>query len=154
MLNTFQNIKKLEKKVLPGTPKYNFNARLDIEKIEIFEKAYGIVLPESYKQFLERFNGGMITRYKWTSYVDMSEFEAEHPTRDSYLIHGYDELIDNYTDLKQDKWLMSEGYYDNYPVIPICSMPESEGKFLFVFSGKEMDAESPVFAFLGESDKE
>ncbi len=154
MSNTFSNLKALEKRIRQGTPKYNFNARLDIEKIEIFEKAYGIVLSESYKQFLEMHNGGMITRYKSTSYIDMTEFEADHPTRDSYMMFGYDDVIDNYTNLKSDNWMMPKGFHGNYPIIPICKMPESEGKYLFLFSEKGIDGESPIFAFLGESDNE
>ena len=154
MTKIFSNITKLEEKRRQGLEKFNFNARLDIEKIETFEKAYGIIFPESYKQFMASFNGGMITRWKETSYIDMTEYESDHPSRDSYLIFDYDVVVDNYTNLKLENWMMPDGFYGNYPIIPICKMPESEGKYLFVFSGKGIDAESPVFAFLGDSDTE
>ncbi len=154
MTKIFSNITKLEEKCRQGLEKFNFNARLDIDKIETFEKAYGIVFPESYKQFLKKYNGGMITRRKWTSYIDMTEYEIEHPTRDSFMLFGYDDIVDNYTSLKLDNWMMPKEFNGNYPIIPICKMPELKGEYLFVFSEKGMETESPVFAFLGESDNE
>jgi len=42
-------------------------------------------------------------------------------------------------------------YY--YPIIPICKIPELIGEYLFVLSEKGLDGESPIFAFLGESEK-
>lgn len=145
MNQTFQNIKKLEKKVRQGTPKYNFNARLDLDEIETFEKAYGIVLPESYKEFLERFNGGMITRWESASYVDMTEFEPDHPSRDSFMLFSLEELYDKYTSLRLDDWLIEEeDYIRTYPIIPICKTPTQE--LLFVVSNKGFSNESPVFA--------
>jgi len=155
MTNLFPNIELLDKKNREQTPKYDFHYyRFTQEKVDTFEKAYGLVLPKSYKQFLKKYNGGMITRRKWTSYIDMTEYEIEHPTRDSFMLFGYDDVVDNYTSLKSDKWMMPEGFYGNYPIIPICKIPELKGEYLFIFSEKEIVGESPVFAFLGESDNE
>jgi len=154
MTELFPNIKVFDEKVRQGTPKYNFNYyNFTDEKADTFEIAHGIVLPKSYKQFLKKYNGGMITRWKWTSYVDMTEYEMEHPTRDSYMIFGYDDVVDNYTSLKLDNWMMPKNFNGNYPIIPICKIPELKGEYLFVFSEKELDRESPVFAFLGGSEK-
>jgi len=144
MSHIFQNIKKLEEKVRYETPKYDFNARLHVGEIETFERAHGIIFPESYKQFLERFNGGMITRYKWTSYVDMCEYEAEHPSRDSFRLFRLEELIDKYTNLRLDDWLLEDVPFTTYPIIPICRTPNED--LIFVVSNKGLDAESPVFA--------
>ncbi|RLD78530.1 MAG: hypothetical protein DRJ10_10160, partial [Bacteroidetes bacterium] len=115
-----------------------------------FEQAYGMLLPKTYKQFLKKYNGGMITRYSWTSYIDMTEYESEHPTRDSFKMFGYDEVVKNYTDLRLNDWMMPEDFNGNYPIIPICKMPESEGEYLYIFSEKGLTVESPVFAFLGD----
>jgi len=146
---TFSNLKKLEKNVLQGTEKYNFNARLELDELETFEKAYGIVLPESYKEFLERFNGGMITRWKSTSYVDMTEFEPEHPSRDSFMLFSLEEVIDRYTSLRLDDWLLEEEDVRTYPIIPFCKTPEQE--LLFMVSNKGFTDESPIFASYEES---
>lgn len=151
MNNTFPNIKKLEEKVRQGTPKYDFNARLDLDEIETFEKAYGIVLPESYKQFLERYNGGMITRWESASYVDMTEFEPDHPSRDSFKLFSLEELIDKYTSLRLDDWLMGKDFLGTYPIIPICRTPKQE--LLFIITNKGLSDESPVFASYEESGK-
>lgn len=151
MNNTFPNIKKLEEKVRQGTPKYDFNARLDLDVIETFEKAYGIVLPESYKQFLERFNGGLVSRWESASYVDMTEFEPDHPSRDSFKLFSLEELIDKYTSLRLDDWLMGKDFFGTYPIIPICRTPKQE--ILFTLSNKDLSDESPVFASYQESGK-
>lgn len=133
MNNTFPNIKKLEEKVRQGTPKYDFNARLDLDEIETFEKAYGIVLPESYKQFLERFNGVLISRWESASYVDMTEFEPDYPERDSFKLLSLDKIKSKFSDLRFDKWILGRNFYGNYPIIPICKMPESMGGISFCF---------------------
>lgn len=61
MKETFSNIEKLKKLVWQGTPKYKFNIRKGISEIETFEKAYGLVLSESHKQFLEPDNQSLIS---------------------------------------------------------------------------------------------
>jgi len=155
MTELFPNIKVFDEKVRQGTPKYNFNYyNITNESVDVFEQAYGILLSKSYKQFLKKYNGGMITRRKWTSYIDMTEYEIEHPTRDSFMLFGYDDVVDNYTSLKLDNWMMPKDFNGNYPIIPICKMPELKGEYLFVFSEKGLDGESPVFAFLGGLEKE
>lgn len=151
MSHTFTNIEKLKKKVWHGTPKYNFNARLEPEEIETTEKAYGIVLPESYKQFLMRFNGGMILEHEEHFYTDMTEWEPDSPKRSSYYLFPLDEMIDKYTDLRFDDWLMGEDFKGNYPIIPICSTPQQE--LLFLVNQKGLTEESPVFASFKESGK-
>ena len=155
MIKLFSNIETLQKKLHGGTPKYNFSLYGHAEeKVDKFEIAHGIVLPKSYKLFLKLYNGGMITRWKWTSYIDMTEYECDHPTRDSFMLFGYDDVVENYTSLKLANWMMPDNIYGNYPIFPICKMPETEGEFIFVFSKKVLHNESPVFAFLGESKKE
>ncbi len=53
MNDTYSNIEKIKKLVWQGTPKFKFNTTKERSEIETFEKAYGLVLSESYKQFLE-----------------------------------------------------------------------------------------------------
>jgi len=73
----FKNLKTLEERVWQGAEKYNFNARLEEGLLETYQKAYGIVLPESYGQFMNRFNGGMISEMKDSFYIDMTEWEPD-----------------------------------------------------------------------------
>ncbi len=146
-LNTqFSNIKKLEVKVYNGTPKYNFNARLEPEKIETVEKAYGIVFSESYKKFLARFNGGMILEHAQSFYTDMLEDEPDGPRWSSYWLFSLEELIEKYRDIKLDDWLLGDGFEGTYPIIPICRTPGPEHNLVFMISNKGLKAESPVFA--------
>ena len=143
---TFPNIKKLEKKVWQGTEKYNFNARLEEGLLETYEKAYGFVLPESYRQFMERFNGGMLLEHSQSFYVDMLEWEPDGQKWSSFYFYKLDEMIEKFRDLRLDNFLVGNDFSGNYPIIPICRMPgwESNG-FLFVFSGKGLEKESPIF---------
>lgn len=144
MKETFSNIEKLKKLVWQGTPKYKFNTRLDISKIETFEKAYGLVLPESYKQFLERFNGGMILEFKETYYIDMTEWEPDGPKKSSFCLFGLEDVHNAYRDAKLDDWLLHKSVDGIYPIIPICHTPDDN--LLFMINGKGLVSESPVFS--------
>ncbi len=146
MLNTFPNLKILEKKVWQGTEKYNFNARLEEGLLETYEKAYGFVLPESYKQFMERFNGGMLLEHSQSFYIDMLEWEPDGQKWSSFYFYKLDEMIEKFRDQRLDNFLVGIDFSGNYPIIPICRMPgwESNG-FLFLFSNKGIEKESPVF---------
>lgn len=139
----FSSINKLEEKRKQGLSKFNFNARLDIEIIETFEKAYAIIFPESYKQFLTNFNGGMMLEYQPSFYTDMTEWEPDGPKWSSFYFFTLDELEDKYSDLKHDCKLISDEVQDFFPIIPICNTPKQET--IMVVSQKGLTKESPVF---------
>ena len=61
------------------------------EDIETFGKAYGISFSESHKQFLERFNGGMIQEYEDYMYTDMTEWEPDGPKWSSFCLFSLDD---------------------------------------------------------------
>lgn len=143
------NIKSLEEKVWQGTPKYNFNIRLDIEEIETFEKAYGIVLAESYKMFLERFNGGMITEFESSYYIDMTEWEPDGPKWSSNYLYELEKIHDEYRDLKLDNILLDQNFKGIYPIIPIGKTANQE--LIFQLSQKGQQKESPVFVSFDNS---
>jgi tetratricopeptide (TPR) repeat protein len=151
MADTLTNFELLEKRVWQGTPKYDFNSRIDIDKLETFEAAYGIVLSESYKQFMERFNGGMILAHPQSFYIDMLEDEPDGPKWSSYYFFDYDEVVEKYRDLRLDKWLLGDDFNGVYPIIPICRTPGPEHNLLFMFSEKGLNTESPVFAMFVNS---
>jgi len=142
----FPHLKILEEKVWQGTPKYNFNARLEEGLLETYEKAYGIKLPKSYRQFMERFNGGMISEEEDSFYTDMTEWEPDSQKWSSFYFYNLDEMIEKFRDLRLDSFLFEKAFSGNYPVIPFCRVPgyESNG-FLFLFSSKGLETESPVF---------
>ena len=143
MTQILSNIKKLEEKRRQGAPKYKFNGRLDIEIIETFEKAHGIVFPESYKKFMAGFNGGMILEYEESFYIDMTDWEPDGPKWSSYYFHTLDELSNEYSDLKYECKLISNEVKDFFPLIPICNTPKQET--IMLVSQKGLAKESPVF---------
>lgn len=146
MSDTFPYLKILEKKVWQGTEKYNFNARLEEGLLETYEKAYGFVLPESYRQFMNRFNGGMLLKHSESFYIDMIEWEPDGMEWSSFYFYTLDEMIEKFRDQRLDNFLVGIDFSGNYPIIPICRMPgfESNG-FLFLISNKGIEKESPVF---------
>jgi tetratricopeptide (TPR) repeat protein len=146
------NIKSLEEKVWQGTPKYNFNVRLDITEIETFEKAYGIVLAESYKVFMEQFNGGMITEFESSYYIDMTEWEPDGPKWSSNYFLDLEEIHDKYTSLKLDNVLLDKSFKGIYPIIPIGKTANQE--MIFLLSQKGQQKESPVFVSFDNSNLE
>jgi len=46
MINYQQTIEEIRKRIRSGAAKYNFNSSIDRVAIELFEKAFGIDLPE------------------------------------------------------------------------------------------------------------
>ncbi len=144
MIETFSNIEKLKKLVWQGTPKYKFNTRKDISEIETFEKAYELTFPESYKQFLERFNGGMILEFRESFYIDMTEWEPDGPKKSSFYLFGLEDVNNAYRDAKLDDWLLHKTVAGIYPIIPICHTPDDN--LLFMINGKGLKEESPIFS--------
>ena len=143
MDETFSNIEKLKKLVWQGTPKYKFHTRLNLSEIETFEKAYGLILSESFKQFLERFNGGMILELEESYYIDMTEWEPDGPKKSSFYLLSLEDIHEAYRDAKLDDWLLHKSVDGIYPFIPICHTPD--GNLLFMINGKGLKEESPVF---------
>ena len=143
MIKTFSSIKKLEDMRRQGLEKFNFNARLDINKIETFEKAYGIIFPESYKQFMANFNGGMMLEHNIHFYTDMTDWEPDGPKWSSYYFYTLDELEEKYSDLKYDSKIFGDKFKGIFPLIPICNTPKQET--ILLISQKGLVKESPVF---------
>lgn len=139
----FSNIEKLKELCRQGDTRINFNSHLDVKEIEIFEKAYGIGFSESYKQFLEIFNGGMILEQEIYFYTDMTDWEPDGPKHSSFYFFTLDELCDKYTEADNNNWLVDDEFIGKYPIIPICSSPKQE--LIFMISQKGIVGESPVF---------
>lgn len=143
----FTSLHKLEEKIKTGSAKYHFGIGVEIEKIETIEKAYGLVFPVAYKQFLQHFNGGMITEYDGSFYTDMTEWEPDGPKESSYYFYSLDELVDSYRSMRLDDDLIEDDFQGIYPIIPICKTP-GNGQ-LFLLSQRGLNQESPVFGNFG-----
>ncbi len=150
MTRIFSNIKKLKEKEENKTPKFNFNAGIARDKIELLEKAFGVILPESYRQFLEKYNGGMILEEEDSYYDDMTDWEPDGPKYSSFYFYSLAELQAKYIEVKRIDWLLDGSIKGNYPFIPICSTPKQE--LIFVISQKGLKNESPVFIGRDDSD--
>lgn len=152
MIELFSNIKLLKQKIWHGTEKFKFNAAAKTLEIETLEKAYGLVFSESFKQFLEIADGGMITEFHWSHYVDMLEDEPDGPKWSSFNLFSLDELQDVYRDFRLDNWMMEKSFEGTHPLIPICRTPNQE--FIFMVSVKGVSTESPVFIAINNSEIE
>ena len=137
------NIKKLKEKRRQGSSKFNFNTCLDMEKIETFEKAYGLKFPEVYKQFMASFNGGMMLEYEQSFYIDMTEWEPDGPKWSSFYFYTLEELGYEYAELKSESGMFSDDFDGTFPIIPICNTPKQET--IMVLSQRGLSKESPVF---------
>ena len=144
MQNFSSNIEKLIDNRKRGTPKYNFNSSIPISEIETFEKAFGLVLSDSYKQFLYVCNGGMILEYDEYFYTDMTDWEPDGPKESSFYFFNLSDLLHAYKDARLDNWLLPGKSVTIYPIVPICHTPQ--GNLLFIVSEKGWEGESPVFA--------
>ncbi len=153
MAEQFSNIIKLEERVSQKTPKYKFNTRLARKEIEAFGKAYGISLSESYIQFLERFNGGMIQEDEDYMYLDMTDWEPDGPKWSSFYFYDFEELMDKYSGLSLVNWLLNDDFEGTYPIIPICKTPGPDQDIIFMVSNKGLEKESPVFLSVSGSGK-
>ena len=151
MTKKYSNITRLEEIRRQGLDKFNFNARLDIDKIETFEKAHGVVFPESYKQFMASFNGGMMLEEPESYYIDMTDWEPDGPKWSSFYFYTIDELEYEYSDLKSDSGIFGDEFNGNFPLIPICNTPKQET--IILVSQKGLVKESPVFISSDISDK-
>ncbi len=137
------NINKLKEKRIKGSSKFNFNTRLNTNKINAFETAYGILFPDSYKQFMEEFNGGMFLEYEQSYYIDMTDWEPDGPKWSSFYFYTLEELQEEYIALSFECNLISDDVMDSFPLIPICNTPNQETIMLVSQNG--LSNESPVF---------
>jgi tetratricopeptide (TPR) repeat protein len=138
-------LKKIDQKLKEMSPNYKFSRGVDRDIIETYEKAFDIIFSESYKQFLEYFDGGLIQEFHDSYYIDMTEFEPDSPKWSSYWLYSLEELIEKYRELTVDRWFIKETLKGTYPVIPIGRTPGPYHNTIFMFSTKGLEKESPVF---------
>lgn len=107
-----------------------------------FEIELGIELPDSYKIFLNNFDGGFICGdYQSKMIKESADFEGAQ--RNSNHLFGLDEIREIYEDKKMMDWKVFGKEYDIYPFIPFCRT--SMGELLIFVNPLSADLESPVF---------
>lgn len=136
-------LEKLINKVKQGSSKYNFYSSIEAEEIENVEKALGVVLPNSYKKFIQRFNGGMILEHKVYYYTDMTDWEPDGPKYSSYYFYTLEEFQEKYSHLEYKSTMFSDDFEGIFPLLPICNTPKQET--IMLVSQKGILKESPVF---------
>lgn len=139
-------IDKILNKLKNDPCKCHLNSGIDMGKINTFEIAYGVKLPEKYKAFLNRVGGCMITEYDDSYYIDMTEDEPDGMKMTSFYFFDLEELCDARLDLLLDLYLVEKNFSYNYPFIPIGRTPCQE--YLFLVSEKVIKVDSPVLMSL------
>jgi hypothetical protein len=113
------------------------------EKIELFEKAFGVMLPNSYKIFLRNFDGGFIADKEADNLILIGEFEEAKNLRTRFL--SIDEIIDEYGSMDIDDWNLPPDFEGFYPYIPFCITGEDNEKLVFT-DNHGQNGVSKVFA--------
>lgn len=133
-------IDKLRKAINKDEIKSRFGERIDPSKIKLFERAFGVVLPRSFKTFLSEFNGGFIydEEADWYWMNDGYDEAMRHCTR----ILSIEEIIDEYETMDLDKWKLNPEIDGLYPYIPFCITDDGEK---LVFVDNSMPLESGVY---------
>lgn len=135
-----QLLDQLEQFIQQHPERARFSPQQHPHEIELVEKAFDIQLPDSYKAFLKRFDGGFICGPDLTSMV--KEGDIETVQWNSFVLFGIRELISKYEDLDSQSWKIWD-FQGPYPYIPFASTPINE---LVVFVNRPWGAsESPVF---------
>lgn len=140
--NIDEVVDKLRKQINQGDIHSSFGASVELEKINLFETAFGVKLPESFKTFLSEFNGGFIADEEANWFWMNNEYDEAK--RISIRILSIDEIIEEYESMQLDSWKLKSGFDGFYPYIPFCITADNE-KLIFVDNYKQ-GAESNVYA--------
>ncbi|HEY9113798.1 MAG TPA: SMI1/KNR4 family protein [Bacteroidales bacterium] len=135
-----QLIKALKDGISSGKINAYFGSPADSHKIQLFETAFGVKLPGSYKTFLTHFNGGFIADSEADNLILIDEFEEAKNI--STRILSIEELIESYESLSIDNWKIRQSWEGFYPYLPFCIKSENE-KLIFI--DQTMPNESSVY---------
>ena len=112
------------------------------EKIGLFEQAFGVELPYSFKVFLRNFDGLFIADRETENMIQAGEMEEAK--WNSTRILSIDEIIEEYENLYLDDWKLEPSFDGFYPYIPFCITADNE-KLVFIDNSLQKE-ESKVFA--------
>jgi len=131
---------KLKLLINKGELNAQFNPPADSIMINHVERAFDITLPESYKTFLQRFNGGLIIGHKLEKLA--SEGDIDTVRWNSFNFFSLEELVSHYEDCRDKEWKVYD-FKGPYPYIPFASTPINE--FIVFVNVGYGQTESPVF---------
>jgi len=140
--NISEIIDKLQDTVSKRGLRGHFGTPDSTEKIELFEKAFGVKLPYSHKLFLRNFDGGFIADDEADNLIMIGEFDEAQSIRTRIL--SIDKIIEMYERQDIDDWNRPRWFKGFYPYIPFCITSEDE-KLIFVDQSLQ-DKESKIFA--------
>ncbi len=123
---------------------WDFNPPADEDFIKRVETAFGIILPESYKTFLKRHNGGYITGIPMKTVK--AGMDKETISWNSDVFMSIEEILEKYEDWKDMNWKLIDKFKGAYPYIPFCSTAEQE-VLVFVNQGKRQEESAVYDAF-------
>lgn len=133
-------IKNLRKAINSGEIHCSLGGINDIEKIKLFELAFGIHLPASFKVFLTEINGGFIANEEANWHWMQSDYDTAKSI--SIRLLSVEEIIEDYERLSLDSWKLIPDLEGIYPYIPFCITADNEK---LVFVDNQMPGESGVF---------
>ena len=142
-----KSLDSIRKTMQRGNMKYDFYPGIDISIIEKYETALGIKFGNSFKKFLNFFNGGLISRENPSFYTDMTEWEPDSRKWSSFYFFSLDEIANRMIDLRIDELFLPDKYNGNYPFFPFCRLPGEMDDLLLLSSEKDINLNSPVFLF-------
>lgn len=122
----------------------HFEREVNPGKAELFEKAFGVRLPDSFKTFLGYYNGGFIAGREAESLILLDEFDEAK--RASNCLLSIEEIIEEYESLSINRWKLQSGFEGFYPFIPFCRCADGDEKLVFV--DQALEKESAVYLAL------
>ena len=124
-----------------------FGNPVHTEKIELFETAFGVLLPVSFKTFLRNFDGGFIADEETDRMIMAGEYEDAEWNSNRFL--SIDQIINDYERLYLDDWKLQEDFEGFYPYIPF-GITDGNERLIFVDNSLQ-SKESEVFLALHDS---
>jgi hypothetical protein len=100
-----------------------------------------VQLPETYKKFLLKYNGGMVV-YDYQDEFIQTQADFEIFKKESVYILSIEEIAEKYTTMVSLA-VQRGNQIHPYPFIPFCTLPH--GRFLLFINLHEYQQESPVF---------
>ncbi len=136
-------LEQLEKKIEEMPQHCFFNEAAGVHEIIDMEVDLDIVLPYSYKCFLNNYDGGSISGAPFGT-VEINEDGSRVKGLLGADIFGVQELCKVYTDKSLMRWKLYQEDGHPYPFIPFCRTMNGE-LLIFVSTPEDGTTESPVF---------
>jgi len=134
-------LQKLDRVIKEGAAYCYFNKPADPKEIIALEKRHGFRLPDSFKLFLEKFNGGMIVN-KSLEKIIQRDNNLETAKWNATCILSTHELSEAYISMMNRTFGVAGQFGAVFPFIPFCKTSTNES-LVFVTLSKE-ETESPV----------